>query len=72
MTYGDVDINGTLEISTFFLLSGFCLALKYGKRPIRGNPLNYQPIRGLYLTLSNTGEQGVQSHTKFFMSRLTK
>ena len=31
MTYGEVDINGSLELSTFFLLSGFCLALKYGK-----------------------------------------
>ena len=31
MTYGDVNINGSLELSTFFLLSGFCLALKYGE-----------------------------------------
>ena len=66
------DLLPNAELSTFFLLSGFCLALKDGERPIRGNPLNYQPIRGLYLTLTNTGEQGVHSHTKFFMSRLTK
>ena len=30
MTYGDVDIHGSIELSTFFLLSGFCLALRYG------------------------------------------
>ena len=31
MTFGDVDINGSIELSTFFLLSGFCLTLKYGE-----------------------------------------
>ena len=31
MTYGDIDINGSLEVSLFFLLSGFSLALGYGR-----------------------------------------
>jgi len=35
MTFGDVDINGSLELSTFFLLSGFCLTLKYGEQGVQ-------------------------------------
>ena len=35
MTYGVVNINGSLELSTFFLLSGFCLALKCGKGSLK-------------------------------------
>ena len=30
MTYGEVTINGALEISSFFMLSGYGLTLKYG------------------------------------------
>ena len=30
-TWGELDINGALEVSIFFLLSGFCLTLKYGR-----------------------------------------
>ena len=37
MTYGDVDIHGSLELSTFFLLSGFCLALRYGEEGLQGS-----------------------------------
>jgi peptidoglycan/LPS O-acetylase OafA/YrhL len=31
MTNGDVDLNGSLQLSLFFLLSGFSLALGYGR-----------------------------------------
>ena len=37
MTYGDVEIHGSLELSTFFLLSGFCLALRYGEEGLQGS-----------------------------------
>ena len=37
MTYGDVDIHGSLELSTFFLLSGFCLTLRYGEEGLQGS-----------------------------------
>jgi peptidoglycan/LPS O-acetylase OafA/YrhL len=30
MTYGELDCGGTLQVPVFFLLSGFCLALRYG------------------------------------------
>lgn len=32
MTYGKIDLTGSLQLSTFYLLSGFCLALSYGPR----------------------------------------
>jgi hypothetical protein len=31
MTYGAVDLNGSLELSLFFLISGFSLTFGYGK-----------------------------------------
>ena len=33
-TWGAVDLNGALQVSTFFLLSGFCLTLKYGSSEV--------------------------------------
>ena len=30
MTYGSVDLGGQMQVSTFFLLSGFCLTLRHG------------------------------------------
>ena len=30
MTYGRVDLGGQMQVSTFFLLSGFCLTLRHG------------------------------------------
>ena len=32
MTWGDLDLTGCLQLSTFYLLSGFCLAVSYGPR----------------------------------------
>ena len=32
MTFEDVSINGSLEISSFFILSGYGLTLKYGNK----------------------------------------
>ena len=37
MTYGEVTINGALEISSFFMLSGYGLTLKYGSNNPRNN-----------------------------------
>ena len=37
MTYGDVRINGGLEISSFFILSGYGLTLKYGSKNQESN-----------------------------------
>ena len=31
MTYGDIDLNGSLQLSLFFLLSGFSLTLGYAR-----------------------------------------
>lgn len=32
MTFGEVKINGQLEMSSFFILSGYGLTLKYGSK----------------------------------------
>ena len=32
MTYGSVDLNGSLQIPLFFLLSGFSLSIAYTER----------------------------------------
>ena len=37
MTYGKVTINGALEISSFFILSGYGLTLKYGSNNQENN-----------------------------------
>ena len=31
MTYGDIDLNGSLQLPLFFLLSGYSLTMGYGR-----------------------------------------
>ena len=71
-TFGDLDLNGALELSTFFLLSGFCLTLKYGRSVVLSDILTWSWFKVTVIFSSEQSNVRDWSAVKFLRTRISR